>query len=52
MGDNGDVGSRVSNACEHEAVVHLGLVQERLVTLINGARRNLAGARRAGSGTA
>ena len=44
MSGDGHVGGGVGDACEHEAVALLGVVQEGLVGLVNSAGLNLAGA--------
>lgn len=44
VGGDGHVGGGVGDACEHEAVVLLGFVKERLVGLVNSAGLHLAGA--------
>ena len=49
VGDDGDVAGGVGHAGQHKAVVHLGVVQEGLVALVNGTGLDLAGA--AGAGT-
>lgn len=52
VGDDGDVGSGVSHAGQHEALAHLVVIKERLVGLVDASGVNLAGARRASSGAA
>jgi len=49
VGGDGAVAGGVGHAGQHEAVAHLGVVQEGLVALVNGAGLDLAGA--AGAGT-
>ena len=49
MRDDRAVRRRVRDAGEHEAVVHLRVVEERLVALVDLARGDLARARRAGA---
>ena len=52
VGGDGQVAGRVRDARQHEPVIHLSVVQEGLVALINGAVLHLAGAARAGTGPA
>ena len=52
MGHDGAVRGGVGHAGQHEAVALLGIVQEGLVGLVDGARDDLAGARRAGTSAA
>lgn len=52
MGNNGAVRGGVGHAGEDEALAHLVVIQEGLVGLVDRPGLNLAGARRAGSGTA
>ena len=49
VGLDGAVRGGVGHAGQHEAVAHLGIVQEGLVRLVDGAGSDLAGA--AGAGT-
>lgn len=44
MGNDGHVGGGVGDACEHEAVALLALVQKGLIGLVNSAGLDLAGA--------
>ena len=49
MGGDGAVGGGVGDAGQDEAVALLGVIEERLVGLVNGSLLDLAGA--AGAGT-
>jgi hypothetical protein len=49
VGRDGHVGGGVGHAGQHEAVAHLGVVQEGLVGLVHGAGLHLAGAAGAGA---
>lgn len=52
MGEDGAVGGGVGDAGKDKAVVHLGIIEEGLIGLVDGPGGDLATARRAGSGTA
>merc|ERR1712203_1168336 len=49
---DGHIRSRIRHTCEAEALLHLVVVQERLVRLIDGTRHHLARAAGAGAGAA
>merc|ERR1712113_1237745 len=49
---DGHIRRRVCHTCEAETLLHLVVIQEGLVRLINGARHHLTGATGAGTGAA
>lgn len=52
MSEDGAVRRGVGDAGEDESICHLGVIEEGLVRLVNGASGDLAAARGAGAGAA